>query len=79
MFDSDEELPPAGAARLAGLIEQNHAELKAAECRMLQLACAWADAHYLDSDSQDYQPLTSAPALGVGRAPRRCRSIAPQR
>jgi hypothetical protein len=41
MFDSDEELPPAGAAQLAGLIEQNHAELKAAECRMLQLACAW--------------------------------------
>jgi hypothetical protein len=37
MFDSDEELPPAGAARLAGLIEQNHAELKAAECKMLQL------------------------------------------
>jgi hypothetical protein len=39
------ELPALGAARLAGLIEQNHAELKAAECRMLQLACAWADAH----------------------------------
>jgi hypothetical protein len=57
MFDSDEELPPAGAAQLAGLIEQNHAELKAAECRMLQLACAWADAHYLDSGSDEYQPL----------------------
>jgi hypothetical protein len=57
MFDSGEEVPPAGAARLAGLIEQNHAELKAAECRMLQLACAWADAHYLDSGSDEYQPL----------------------
>ena len=57
MFDSDEELPAAGAAQLAGLIEQNHAELKAAECRMLQLACAWADAHYLDSGSDEYQPL----------------------
>jgi hypothetical protein len=57
MFDSGEELPPAGAARLAALIEQNHAELKAAECRMLQLACAWADAHYLDSGSDEYQPL----------------------
>ena len=45
------------SARLAGLIEQNHAELKAAECRMLQLACAWADAHYLDSAGQEYQPL----------------------
>jgi hypothetical protein len=58
VFDSGvEELPVLGAAQLAGLIEQNHTELKAAECRMLQLACAWADAHYLDSDSQDYQPL----------------------
>jgi hypothetical protein len=57
MFDSGEELPPAGAGRLASLIEQNHAELKAAECRMLQLACAWADIHYLDSGSDDYQPL----------------------
>jgi hypothetical protein len=45
------------AADLAGLIEQNHAELMAAECRMLQLACAWADAHYLDSGSDEYQPL----------------------
>ncbi len=58
MFDSGVgELPAVGAARLAGLIEQNHAELKAAECRMLQLACAWADAHYLDSGSTEYQPL----------------------
>jgi hypothetical protein len=57
MFDSDGGLPPAGAAQLAGLIEQNHAELKAAECQMLQLACAWADAHYLDSGSDEYSPL----------------------
>src|SRR5215204_3954240 len=57
MFDSSEELPPAGASRLAALIEQNHAELVSAECRMLQLACAWADAHYLDSGSDEYQPL----------------------
>jgi hypothetical protein len=57
VFDSGEELPPAGAAQLAGLIEQNHAELQAAECRMLQLVCAWADAHYLDSGSDEYQPL----------------------
>ena len=57
MFDSGVELPALGAAQLAGLIEQNHAELKARECRMLQLACAWADAHYLDSGSTDYQPV----------------------
>jgi hypothetical protein len=57
MFDSTEEVAPAGAAQLAGLIEQNFAELVSAECRMLQLACAWADAHYLDSGSDEYQPL----------------------
>ena len=57
MFDSGVDLGAVGAARLAGLIEQNHAELMGRECRMLQLACAWADAHYLDSGSEDYQPL----------------------
>jgi hypothetical protein len=57
MFDSGVELPALGAAQLAGLIEQNHTELKTRECRMLQLACAWADAHYLDSGSTEYQPL----------------------
>jgi hypothetical protein len=57
MFDSGVGLPAVGTARLAGLIEQNHAELMARECRMLQLACAWADAHYLDSGSSEYQPL----------------------
>ena len=57
MFDSGVGLPALGAAQLAGLIEQNHAELKARECRMLQLACAWADAHYLDSGSTEYQPV----------------------
>ena len=46
-----------GTAGLAELIEQNHAELMARECWMLELACAWADAHYLDSGSEDYQPL----------------------
>ena len=51
------DLPVVGAAGLAKLIEQNHAELMARECRMLEVACAWADAHYLDSGSEDYQPL----------------------
>ena len=57
MFDSGMELPALSTAGLAGLIEQNHAELMARECRTLQLACAWADAHYLDSGSDEYQPL----------------------
>src|SRR5215212_7985846 len=57
MFDSGVELPALGLAQLAGLIEQNHTELKTRESRMLQLACAWADAHYLDSGSNEYQPV----------------------
>jgi hypothetical protein len=57
MFDSTEEPMAVKTADLAGLIGRNHAELVSAECRMLQLACAWADAHYLDSGSEDYQPL----------------------
>ena len=60
MFDSGVGLPAVGAARLAGLIEQNHAELMARECRMLQLACAWADAHYLDSGSERVSAVDSA-------------------
>jgi hypothetical protein len=47
MFDSIAELPAVRTADLAGLIEQNHAELLSAECRMLQLACAWADAPWV--------------------------------
>ena len=77
MFDSGVELPAVLTARLAGLIEQNHAELKAAECRTLQLACAWADAHYLDSGSDEYQPLIHGPGPGAGKAPRKFRNTAP--
>jgi hypothetical protein len=70
MFDLIEEPLAVKAAGLAGLIEQNHAELVSAECRMLQLACAWADAHYLDSGSEEYQPLIKrACAWGGGGTP----------
>ena len=77
MFDSG-ELAPVRTAHLAGLIEQNHAELVSAECRTLQLACAWADAHYLDSGSEEYQPLIQRACAGVVRGRRRCRSTAPR-
>ena len=76
MFESSVGLPPVGAAQLAGLIEQNHAELMARECRMLQLACAWADCHYLDSGSQDYQPLIQRACAWGGEGTRKSRSIA---
>src|SRR5829696_1911862 len=36
------------------------------ECRMLQLACAWADAHYLASGSTEYQPVIQRPSAWGG-------------
>ena len=57
MFDSGVDLGAVRTSVLAGLIEQNHAELMARECRTLQLAAAWADRHYLDPDGGDYQPV----------------------
>ena len=56
MFDSGVKLGVLRTSVLAGLIEQNHAELMAWECRALELA-AWADRHYVDPDGGDYQPV----------------------
>ncbi len=49
----------AGCSRtaLAELFAVNQAELVVRECRVLVLAAAWADAHDLDVESGDYQPL----------------------
>ncbi|HEV2930966.1 MAG TPA: hypothetical protein VGW74_19970, partial [Propionibacteriaceae bacterium] len=55
---------------LAGLIEQNHAELVARECRVLELAAAWADRHYLDPTGCEYHPLVErACAFGGAGTP----------
>jgi hypothetical protein len=45
------------AAELAARISVNHAELLEREAMVLQLACAWADVHDIDTASADYQPL----------------------
>ena len=57
MFDSGWDLGAVSTSALVGLIEQNHAELAQRECRVLELAAAWADRHYLDPTGQDYHPL----------------------
>ena len=57
MFDSGLGLGAVSTSGLAGLIGQNHAELQAHECRVLELAAAWADRHYLDPAGGDDQPL----------------------
>ena len=45
------------ASQLAARISINHVELLERETTVLQLACAWADVHDIDSTSPDYQPL----------------------
>ena len=57
MFESSVDVGAVSTTALAGLIEQNHAELMARECRVLELAAAWADRHYLDPTGADYHPL----------------------
>ena len=51
------ELNLLTAAQLAARISINHTELLERETMVLQLACAWADVHDIDSTSPDYQPL----------------------
>ncbi|WP_375430006.1 DUF222 domain-containing protein [uncultured Friedmanniella sp.] len=42
---------------MTGLFGQNHTDLMRVECRVLSVAVAWADAHEVDADAGDYQPL----------------------
>ena len=44
MFESSARLSGLDAVQLAEAITDNQAELRRAECRVLELACAWADA-----------------------------------
>ncbi len=74
MIDADTDLdkvpgPDLGlltSAQLAASISSNHRELLARENRQLELACAWADIHDLDSKSADYQPLIQRACLFGG-------------
>ena len=51
------ELNLLTTAQLAARISINHTELLERETMVLQLACAWADVHDIDSTGPDYQPL----------------------
>ncbi len=74
MIDVDTDLdqvpgPDLGlltSAQLAASISSNHRELLSRENRQLELACAWADIHDLDSKSEDYQPLIQRACLFGG-------------
>ena len=69
MFDSSVVKAPALAglsgSELAAAIADNHADLVRAECRVLELAVAWADWHEADARDLEY-----APCRGWGRWPR---------
>lgn len=55
MFDSSVVLAELDAVRLAAAVTETQDMLRRAECRVLELACAWADVHSRDTD--DYSPL----------------------
>lgn len=51
------DLTRRSVGQLAVLFGENHAELVRAECRALVLAAAWADAHAIDPDGHEHEPL----------------------
>jgi hypothetical protein len=55
MFDSLVDLAELDGTQLVAAITDNHAELLRRECRVLELACAWADLH--TQLPGDYSPL----------------------
>ena len=57
MIRDTEALGWLTGTQLAARIAANHAELVAREAEVLQLACAWADLHAIDSKHRDYAPL----------------------
>ena len=64
------ELNMLTASQLAARISVNHVELLERETMVLQLACAWADVHDIDTASPDYQPVVErASQLGGDGTP----------
>jgi hypothetical protein len=55
MFDSSVALAELDMVQLAAAVTDNQDVLRRAECRVLELACAWADVH--SRDPGDYSPL----------------------
>lgn len=55
MFDSSVGLAELDAVRLAAAVTDTQDSLRRAECRVLELACAWADVH--SRDTGDDSPL----------------------
>ncbi len=69
MFDSMDEglgLGFMSGDQLAAAITENHAELLRRECRVLELACAWADWHDATGMGLEYSPLVERACMFGG-------------
>ena len=55
------------SSRLASAIEENHRALMAQECRQVELAAAWADAHVRDAMELESTPLLPQAKLFLSR------------
>ena len=80
MFDSvvveEQELGVLSGDQLAAAIVENHAELLRRECRVLELACAWADLHDRTGLGLECFPLVERACVFGGPGTRWCRSFA---
>ena len=65
MFDSSGALAELDAVQLAAEVTDNQAVLRRAECRVLELACAWADVH--SREPGDYSPLVERARFNGGQ------------
>jgi hypothetical protein len=73
MFDSPVALADLDPVQLAASVTDNQAVLHHAECRVLELACAWADVH--SREPGDNSPLVERARFYGARALRRWRSF----
>ena len=66
MVDEGLELGVMSGDQLAAAIVYNHRELLRRECRVLELACAWADWHDQTGLGMEYAPLVERACMVGG-------------
>ena len=66
MVDEELELGVMSGDQLAAAIVDNHTELLRRECRVLELACAWADWHDATGMGLEYAPLVERACMFGG-------------
>ncbi len=66
MVEEELELGMMSGDQLAAAIIENHTELLRRECRVLELACAWADLHDQIGMGLEYSPLVERACMFGG-------------